>query len=92
MLTRQSRGARPRRDRRNNVERGLDAKLVLALVALAAMPILWLMKTYLGVGHRLFDLAIGAVVLFGVSLIVFLSVPALFYFAGWLVRKLRRPQ
>ena len=68
---------RRRLDRRNATERALDDKLVITLAALATIPILWLTKTYLGVGQRLFELATGA------------ALPALFFLAAWIFGRLR---
>jgi hypothetical protein len=81
---------RRRPDRRNATERGLDAKLIIAFFALVAMPILLLTRSYLGKGQRLFDFAAGAALLYGGYVALFLAVPASFFLAARIARKLRR--
>jgi uncharacterized RDD family membrane protein YckC len=52
-----------RTDPWNSTERANDVRFVAFLIAVAAIPILWVAKTYLGFGQQAFKYAAEAAVL-----------------------------
>jgi hypothetical protein len=79
---------RRRIDRRNYTERSFDTKLVIALAALAAISILWLTKSYFGVGQNAFTFAVAVLMLYGGYLLIFLVVPALIFLCASAIGRL----
>jgi len=49
--------------------------IVAVLIALLAIPILWLIKSYVSVGQRLLEVTVAASLLYGLGVVVFLLVP-----------------
>jgi hypothetical protein len=52
--------------------------LIAILVALLALPILWLIKSYFSIEQRLLEVAVAGSLLYGLGVVVFLLVPLIF--------------
>ena len=55
--------------------------LIAVLIALLAIPVLVLIKSYFSAGRRLLEIAVAASLLYGLGVVVFLLVPAIFRIA-----------
>jgi hypothetical protein len=66
----------------------MDFHFIATIIALAVLPVLWLSKTYLGVGENQFYDGLALLALFGGRLVLFLLVPAVFLGLGWILKML----